>query len=173
LSALSQRAVAGDAVAEPAHPITLPAGRQAQTPPRPLSLESLEIGGISALSTEAQVRAKLGQPRRMETKDWPCCGQVRTLDYDRIRIQLVEAVPGGTFSVFAVSTRSSHWITRDRVRVGDSRQRVIERYGQPSSIRQTDKATRLIYSLDILAAQLSFEVQNNRVIQIDFYEQLN
>ncbi len=161
------------AAAGAALPIPQSSGWQAQLPLRPISFDSLEIGGISALSTEAQVRAKLGQPRRIETKDWPCCGQVRIFDYDGIRIQLVEDIPGGPFSVFAVSTRSSQWRTRDRIRVGDSCQQVIERYGPPSSIQHTDKAIRLIYFLDAVAAQLSFEVQHNRVVQIDFYEQLN
>lgn len=144
-----------------------------QTPPRQLSLQNLEIGGISTLSTEAQVRAKLGKPRRLEEKYWPCCGKIRIFDYPSLRVQLIENVQGGAFSVFSVSTQSARWATRDGVRMGDSRQRVIERYGPPSSVQPQGEIVRLTYFLDADAAQLSFEVRNNRVVRMSFDEQLN
>ncbi len=145
----------------------------AQTPPRQLSRQQLDIGGISTLSTEAQVRAKLGKPRRFEAKDWPCCGKIRIFDYSSLRVQLIENVQARTFSVFSVSTQSPRWATRDGVRVGDSRQRVIERYGPPSSEQTQGEIVRLTYFLEAEAAQLSFEVRNNRVVRMGFDEQLN
>jgi hypothetical protein len=144
-----------------------------QPSPRQLSRQQLEIGGISTLSTEAQVRAKLGKPRRLEEKDWPCCGKIRIFDYPSLRVQLIETVPGGAFSVFSVSTQSARWATRDGVRIGDSRQRVIDRYGPPSSVQPQGAIVRLTYFLEAEAAQLSFEVRSDRVVRLSFDEQLN
>ncbi len=57
--------------------------------------------------------------------------------------------------------------------MGDSWQRVIDRYGPPSSVQPQGEIVRLTYFLDADAVQLSFEVRNDRVVRMSFDEQLN
>lgn len=153
----------------------IPALRLGQRSPAPrpaFSIRSLDIGGISTGSSEAQVRQRLGTPQRVQNQFWECCGTVRTLHYPATQVELIEGEAPGAFTVFSVSTTRSDLPTRAGVRVGDLQQKVIATYGSASGTRSEAGTTTLFYTLDEYAAALWFRVRNGRVIELGFDEQL-
>jgi hypothetical protein len=136
-----------------------------------ISYARLGIGGINLSMTEAQVRQKLGRPRRVENWNSPAVGKGRTLTYPNLIVRLVEdGRPGkqGNFSVYDVSTTSRQSATVDGVRVGDSRGKVINTYGQPTEERKEGNAVYLVYNISFndFPTAFIFKLQNGRVTEM-------
>lgn len=152
-------------------PMALPP--TAQLARAPLSVRNLEIGGISTNSTEAQVRARLGQPQRVEAQYWSCCGEVKVLHYGTTKVNLIEGNRAGVLQVFALSTQRTDLPTRNGIRVGNSQQHVLTTLGKPASTKQDGGITTLFYQLEDYAASLWFRMQHGKVIEMGYTEQLN
>jgi len=144
----------------------------AQASRAPFSIRSLEIGGISTNSTEAQVRARLGHPQRVEDQYWGCCGEVKVLHYGMTKVNLIEGNRAGVLQVFALSTQRTDLPSRDGIRVGNSQQQVAAKLGKPTGTRQEAGVLTMFYTIDKYAASLWFRVQNGKVIEMGFTEQL-
>jgi hypothetical protein len=137
------------------------------------SLSSFNIGGITSTSTEAQVRARLGAPQQIKTAYWECCGNIKIFRYGRTTVQLIDDAQGKTFSVFAVSTQDPRYATASGIKVGDRRAQVLARYGKPSQIEKQGRRDVLSYMADALATSLNFVVEGDRIVEINFMQQLN
>jgi hypothetical protein len=151
---------------------TISSKATAQSMPTSVSIRSLEIAGISTSSTEAQVRQRLGKPQSVKVDYWPCCGNVKLLDYNRARVNLI-AAENGTFQVFSVSTTRAGLATRDGVQVGDSLEKVISTYGKEYRLTEKAGSQFVTYYLDQHAASLVFQIRDDRVVELAFNEQLN
>lgn len=136
-----------------------------------ITYSQLVIGGIRLEMSEAETRRILGKPLRVKTWDSPAIGKARTLEYRGLKVDLLEdARPGkrGKFYVYQVTSNSREFATLDRVRVGDSRQKVIQIYGKPARENNEGNIVSLIYSDDSkgFPAALVVIIKNGRVTEI-------
>ncbi|MGL5081677.1 MAG: hypothetical protein ACRC8A_09335 [Microcoleaceae cyanobacterium] len=159
----------------PVNPNTEPSNR-VLAQGTPLPIESLEVGGISILLTEAEVRSRLGEPEQVIEDKTSLIGNERYLEYSDIGIhgiQLVEEGNSSEFVVFSVQLINDKLATRNGVRVNDTRQKVVETYGVPSSIEQQgDDGEVYHYSSSTMPVSLSFTLRNNQVTEIFLSRQL-
>ncbi|HIK06184.1 MAG TPA: hypothetical protein IGS40_15950 [Trichormus sp. M33_DOE_039] len=133
---------------------------------RSITTKSLGVGGIKLSMSEAQVRKILGRPVKVENTFMPAIGNVRTLKYTGITVDLAEDVKPGKFTVYQIKVTSSKYATVDGIKVGDNQSKVVRIYGNPATI-QNGRLTNLSYGMDEPSpAGLNFSLRNNKVTEI-------
>lgn len=169
-----QTNAASGAIAASPSPAPEPPAPVAQALGTPLPIEQLAIAGISLQAPESVIRQRFGEPISQSDEDWACCGMVRTLGYaPDTTIKLLESLDSSTFEVFSFNTRNPDLATRAGIRVGDSRQTLIQTYGPPDGTREEGGYTLLFYGApDEYAAALWFKLEGDRVVEIGYDAQL-
>lgn len=165
---------AGGAIAP--SPIANQPASVAQSPADTLAIEQLAIAGVQLSTPESTVRQQLGAPLSQVDEDWACCGMVRTLNYGQTTVKLLESLDGETFEVFSFHTSNADLATKDGIRVGDSRQKLLATYGTPdgSYEEEEDGMTTLVYGAPVdYAAALWFKLTGDRIVEIGYDAQLN
>lgn len=131
-----------------------------------ITAKSLGIGKIKLSMSEQIVRRLLGKPFKVENNFVPAIGNVRTLKYPGMIIDLDEGVRPGYFSVYQIKVNSSKYTTVDGVKVGDTQAKVIQIYGNPGT-SSDGKLTNLSYGIDQPSpAGLNFTIKNGKVAEI-------
>lgn len=140
---------------------------------RRITTRSLGVGGIKLSMSEAQVRRILGKPIKVENTFMPAIGNVRTLKYAGIIVDLDEGVKSGDFSVYQIKVTSSRYATVDGVKVGDNQSKVTRIYGQPGTIPD-GKSTTLSYGIEEPSpGGLNFTIRNGKVTEIFCFYLMN
>jgi hypothetical protein len=137
----------------------------------PFSIHSLEIGGISAGSSETEVKQLLGSPQDSKLEYWECCGNVKFLQYEKTKVGLIEAETPELFHVFSFATQRTDLATAAGIRVGDPQAKVIALYGEGDR-SQVAELEFITYRLEEYAASLTFSIKDGKVFEIAFDEQL-
>jgi hypothetical protein len=138
---------------------------------RPLPIQSLAVGGIAILFTEAQVREVLGNPTEVRAGDNPLLGgEERYLYYSKRGIHGVQLIKGKAsqqFQVVSVLVNNTGSATYDGIQVGDNRQKLLQTYGSPTSIwQQGDDVQILSYSSHATPASFDFTLLGDRITEI-------
>lgn len=136
--------------------------------PIPLNYSRMGIGGVRLGMSVAEAKRKLGKPQREETKSARpgIGGKFRTLTYKNL------TVSAWNEKVYAISTTKPEFTTIDKIKVGDSKEKVVKTYGFGSQ-SVDGNAIRLTYSNDEKASNLIFELRDSRVQKIICSTQLN
>ncbi|MEG4283827.1 hypothetical protein QUB68_11920 [Microcoleus sp. A006_D1] len=128
----------------------------------------LGIGGVRLGMSVEEAKRKLGKPQRDETKPGGKAigGQIRTLTYSKLTVAAWDG------KVYLISTTNPKFVTLNSVKVGDKTQKVLKTYGYSSQSVQGE-VTRLTYSNDQKASNLSLELKGDRVQKIIVSTQIN
>jgi hypothetical protein len=141
----------------------------------PLASASLEVGGISVLFTEAQLKQRLGQPKEV-TNENNMFGVRRYLYYGKNGIHGIYVIKernSKQFRFCSMLVNGAPSATHDGIRVGDPSQKVIATYGNPASVWQQGDGEILYYRTVANSAELAFTVTDGKVTQIQLSRSVN
>lgn len=153
-----------------------------------LSSQQVIIGGVSLAMDEAEIRAVLGEPIAVMDEESGCCGLLRQLIYPTMAIGLVQGLTPEDMGMYSLIPTRPEVETSRGIRVGSSRQAVIEAYGSPKGEVMTPlppddleapwpedspEYPALWYVVDYEASWLYFLLQDDEVIAIVHSSQLN
>ncbi|AUT02615.1 hypothetical protein CLI64_20700 [Nostoc sp. CENA543] len=138
-----------------------------------ITTRSLEVGKIKLSMSEQVVRRLLGKPLKVENKFFPAIGNVRTLKYSGITIDLDEGVQPRYFTVYQITVTSPKYATVNGIKVGDSQAKVLKVYGKPPN-SENGQFTTLSYGIDEPSpAGLNFTIKNGKVAEIFCFYLMN
>ncbi|MCF4969345.1 hypothetical protein [Nostoc sp. CMAA1605] len=131
-----------------------------------ITTRSLEVGRIKLSMSEQVVRRLLGKPLKVENSFSHAIGNVRTLKYPGITIDLDEGVQPRYFSVYQIKVTSPKYATVNGIKVGDSQAKVLKVYGKPPN-SENGQFTTLSYGIESPSpAGLNFTIKNGKVTEI-------
>jgi hypothetical protein len=160
-------------------PSRLAQNRDSSAPPsKPLSLKSLAVGGISISSSEAQVRSILGKPQQIDSiYNDILSSKQRFLYYNKRGIHGItfnQNLKSGKFEFFSLLVNDVGSATSDGIKVGNTRQQLLNVYGTPSSIQQQGDDMEIVnYSSTANSADFSFTLFHDRITEIRLERRLS
>lgn len=140
--------------------------------PGEISSRRINIAGVSLESKMPEVIKLLGKPKQQKVaKGFPAIdGDFVDLFYPGLQVRLVTSKPGKlqTGIVYEVISTSSKHTTIDGICVGDTIDKVIQKYGTPEENVVEGKKYISYWRKPYGTGGLIFEVKNNVVKQISF-----
>lgn len=132
------------------------------------------VGGVALYMDELAVRDRLGDPLSITDEETACCGVLRQLVYPTLTLGLVETANPEVKIVYALTTISPEVETDNGIRLGFSRQAVLEAYGPPDAEAEAENGRLDIrYVVGDGSSWLWFTLQNDAVAAMGFDSQLN
>lgn len=132
------------------------------------------VGDIALYMDELAVRSRLGDPLSITDEETGCCGVLRQLVYPTLTLGLVETANPEVKIVYSLTTASPEVETDAGIRLGSSRQAVIEAYGSPDAEAEAENGGLDIrYVVGDGSSWLWFTLQNDAVAEMGFDSQLN
>lgn len=133
-------------------------------------VDRVGIGGIKLDMSDAQVRRILGKPQQIKNEATNCCGTLQHWRYANLEVSFIVDDNSKKLSVYQVITKSAKVATREGIRVGDRRSKVLSVYGNGGT---SESSNILLYTNDQQARSFVLKFNGDRLIEILASTQLN